>query len=167
MSQLPRDYRVEIEGSTLSVVLETREGVLTAAVADEAWHERPLRVLSSGPDPLVLVAGRVVALSLGSGDTASYRGLLLEARARPATHDSTEAPSSLASHGDVRAPMPGRVVAVHARLGDEVAAGAPLVVVEAMKMQNELLAPRAGTVLRIRVAAGDTVERGAILVELS
>ena len=63
--------------------------------------------------------------------------------------------------------MPGRVVAVHAGVGEEVAAGTPLVVVEAMKMQNELLAPRAGTVLRICVAAGDTVERGAILVELS
>jgi biotin carboxyl carrier protein len=167
MSQPPRPYRVEIDGNTLGVVVETREGVLTAAVADEAWHERPLRVLSSGSDPLVLVAGRVVALSFGSGDAASYRGVQLEARVRPATHDSTEPPSSLASHGDVRAPMPGRVVAVHAQIGDEVAAGAPLVVVEAMKMQNELLAPRAGTVLRVHVAAGDTVERGAILVELS
>jgi biotin carboxyl carrier protein len=167
MSQPPRPYRVEIDGTTLGVVVETREGVLTAAVADDAWHERPLRVLSSGSDPLVLVAGRVVALSFGSGDVASYRGLQLTARVRPATHDSAEAPSSLASDGNVRAPMPGRVVAVQTRLGEEVAAGAPLVVVEAMKMQNELLAPRAGTVLRIAVAAGDTVERGAILVELS
>ena len=167
MRKAPRPYRVEIDGSALGVVIETREGVLTAAVADDAWHERPLRVLSSGADPLVLVAGRVVALSFGSGDNASHCGRQLEARVRPATQDSTEAPSSLASAGDVRAPMPGRVVAVHAGIGDEVAAGAPLVVVEAMKMQNELLAPRAGTVLRISVAAGDTVERGAILVELS
>jgi biotin carboxyl carrier protein len=167
MSQPPRPYRVEIDGSTLGVVVETHEGVLTAAVADDALHERPLRVLSSGSDPLVLVAGRVVALSLGSGDTVSYRGRQAEARVRPATYGATEAPSALPGDGGVRAPMPGRVVAVHAGVGEEVAAGAPLVVVEAMKMQNELLAPRAGTVLRICVTAGDAVERGAILVELS
>ncbi len=66
----------------------------------------------------------------------------------------------------LRCPMPGRVVRVECAPGDAVAAGAGLVVVEAMKMENELRAPRAGTVTAVRVKPGDPVEAGAVLVEL-
>jgi 3-methylcrotonyl-CoA carboxylase alpha subunit len=62
--------------------------------------------------------------------------------------------------------MPGVVVAVAVRAGDVVAAGQPLVVLEAMKMQNPVRAPRGGRVARVLVAAGAQVEGGAALVEL-
>lgn len=67
---------------------------------------------------------------------------------------------------DVNSPMPGRVVKLLVREGDEVAAGQGLLVMEAMKMQNELRAPRAGRVQRIFAAEGDGVETGAPLVRL-
>ena len=72
------------------------------------------------------------------------------------------------SHGRavLSAPMPGKVVRVLAAPGDEVAEGQGIVVVEAMKMQNEMKAPRAGRVLSIAVAAGDTVNAGAPLAEI-
>jgi glutaconyl-CoA/methylmalonyl-CoA decarboxylase subunit gamma len=66
----------------------------------------------------------------------------------------------------VRSPMPGRVVRVLCAEGAEIAEGAPVIVVEAMKMENELAAPRAGRVQKIHVAAGATVESGAVLIEL-
>jgi biotin carboxyl carrier protein len=59
--------------------------------------------------------------------------------------------------------MPGRVVRVLVVPGDEVQAGQGLVVVEAMKMENELKAPRSGRVLELPVRDGDTVEAGALL----
>jgi biotin carboxyl carrier protein len=62
------------------------------------------------------------------------------------------------------APMPGRVVKILVKPGDEVAARQGLVVVEAMKMENELRAPRDGRVAEIRVAEGASVEANAILV---
>jgi glutaconyl-CoA/methylmalonyl-CoA decarboxylase subunit gamma len=68
--------------------------------------------------------------------------------------------------GYVTAPMPGRVVKILVKEGDEVDAGAPVIVVEAMKMENELLADKAGRVARILAAPGQTVEGGALLVEL-
>ncbi len=64
----------------------------------------------------------------------------------------------------VHAPMPGRVLRVLARPGDEVAARQPLVVVEAMKMENELSAPRAGRVKDVVVQEGVSVEAGRLLV---
>jgi biotin carboxyl carrier protein len=67
---------------------------------------------------------------------------------------------------EIRAIIPGRVVAVAVAPGDTVEAGQTLLAVEAMKMQNELRAPRAGTVTRVPAAAGATVEVGDVLVVL-
>jgi biotin carboxyl carrier protein len=66
--------------------------------------------------------------------------------------------------GDITAPMPGRVVKVLVARGDAVAARQPLVIVEAMKMENELRAPRAGTVADVRVSEGASVEAHAVLI---
>lgn len=63
----------------------------------------------------------------------------------------------------IMAPMPGKIVRVLAAPGDPVKAGQGLVVVEAMKMQNEMKAPKAGTVVEIRVEAGGTVAAGDVL----
>ena len=65
----------------------------------------------------------------------------------------------------LRAPMPGLVVRVLVEPGQEVAAGAGLVVLEAMKMENELKTPAAGTVRTVRAQAGQAVEKGQMLVE--
>jgi biotin carboxyl carrier protein len=65
---------------------------------------------------------------------------------------------------EVRAIIPGRVVAVSVSAGDDVEAGQQILVVEAMKMQNELRAPREGSVERVGVAVGDTIEVGDLLV---
>jgi 3-methylcrotonyl-CoA carboxylase alpha subunit len=70
-----------------------------------------------------------------------------------------------ASDGSSRAPMPGRVVALLAAPGAEVAKGAPLLVLEAMKMEHTLVAPAAGTLAAYRVAVGDQVVEGAELYE--
>jgi glutaconyl-CoA/methylmalonyl-CoA decarboxylase subunit gamma len=66
----------------------------------------------------------------------------------------------------VAAPMPGRIVRVLVSAGDRVEAGAPLIVIEAMKMENELRAIHAGTVAEIIVRPGDAVEGGAKLIRL-
>ena len=67
---------------------------------------------------------------------------------------------------EVRATLPGLVVAVAVAVGDEVAEGASLLTIEAMKMQNEVRAPRAGTVIEVAVAPGQAVATGASLLRL-
>ena len=67
----------------------------------------------------------------------------------------------------LKAPMPGLVIRVGVEDGQAVEAGAPVVIVEAMKMENELRAPAAAKVARVRVAAGDAVEKGQVLVEFA
>jgi biotin carboxyl carrier protein len=79
-----------------------------------------------------------------------------------------QAAAKPASSGEsvVKSPMPGRVVRVLVAEGDSVEAGAAVVVVEAMKMENELAVGRAGKVKRIATSVGATVEGGAVLLEL-
>jgi len=67
----------------------------------------------------------------------------------------------------VRAPMPGLVSRVQVDPGDAVQPGQGIVIIEAMKMENELKAEAAGVVSRILVAAGQVVEKGAVLVEFT
>ncbi len=67
----------------------------------------------------------------------------------------------------VKAPMPGSVIEVKVNVGDVVAEGDVLLVLEAMKMENELTASQAGTVAEILVKKGDTVNSGAPLIILS
>ncbi len=71
-----------------------------------------------------------------------------------------------AAHGnpETRAPMPGKVLQVSARPGDEVKPGDPLLILEAMKMENVLSAEIAGTIREVHVKPGDMVEPGKLLV---
>jgi pyruvate carboxylase subunit B len=74
---------------------------------------------------------------------------------------------SQAAGGTVKAPMPGLVVRVLVQPGQTVAVGTALVVLEAMKMENELKAPVAGVVARVSATPGQAVEKGEILVTLA
>jgi biotin carboxyl carrier protein len=75
--------------------------------------------------------------------------------------------SGVVAHADeaarIVAPMPGKVVRVLVNVGDQVEAGAGIVVVEAMKMQNEMKSPKAGTVAALHVEVGSTVNAGDVL----
>lgn len=67
----------------------------------------------------------------------------------------------------VRAPMPGMVVRVEVKAGDKVKAGQGVVIIEAMKMENELKAEAAGVVSKVAVEAGTAVEKGTVLIEFA
>ena len=89
-----------------------------------------------------------------------YRVTIRDPRARRRGSDAGTSAGPL----EITAPMPGRVVKVLVREGEEVAAGQGVLVIEAMKMQNELRAPRSGSVERIHAAEGEGVETGAPLL---
>ena len=84
----------------------------------------------------------------------------------------TAAPKPAASAGGqgavkVNAPMPGKILSVKASVGQTVKQGDVLLILEAMKMENEVVAPQDGTMASIDVAAGDSVEAGAVLATLN
>ena len=165
-------YLVTIGAQTIEVEVEGAR-VVVGAVAREAQ----LSPLPGTPLYHLLLAGDswTVAVQPGEGPGRWALGVVGE-RVEVAALDerSRQRQTDAASHAGppggwsrtVLAPMPGLVVRIEVAAGQPVEAGAGLVVVEAMKMENELRATAAGTVRSVEVSAGTAVEKGALLVAL-
>jgi len=137
-------WQVTLDGATIvATAALAADGALTAALGP---RRVAATVVASGDKRHVFVAGH--------GHVLSHVDLLGIAGAE---HDEEGA--------GLLAPMPGKVIALLAKPGTAVDKGAPLLVLEAMKMEHTISAPRAGTVKGFRYAAGDQVAEGAELVE--
>ena len=168
-------YHVRIGSQTIQVELEGGR----AQIDGEAL-EAHLVTVPGTPLYHLLLAGEswtIAAQPLdGPGEGGGPRWVLGAAGERievEAVDDRTRQIQSLTGRrgagalgGVFRAPMPGLVIRIEVAEGDRVGAGSGLVVVEAMKMENELRAGRPGVVAKIHVRAGQAVEKGAPLVTL-
>ena len=85
----------------------------------------------------------------------------------PAAPAPAASAAEIAAGERVNAPMPGNILKVEVNKGDKVKAGQILVILEAMKMENEIVAPKAGTVAQVVVKVGEKVDTGATLVVLA
>jgi biotin carboxyl carrier protein len=161
-------YVVLLDGQTIEVEVDGDR-----VTVDGRAHSATLGVISGTPLRQLLIDGRPLTLSveaIGRGRWAlTPRGERWEMEV---LDERTRHIRSLAGAGDQRraagvlkAPMPGLVVRVQVQPGEKVVAGDPLVVLEAMKMENELKAGAPGVVKSVRVAPGEAVEKGQVLVE--
>ncbi|MGH2428737.1 MAG: biotin/lipoyl-containing protein [Candidatus Limnocylindria bacterium] len=141
------------------------------AVPAEEWRLEP-----AGRDPRValLTDGREARLVAVEGEGSAWF-VTLRGRRIPVGVLSwrerviADAEKAARAHGgplEVKATLPGLIVAISVEEGDEVAEGDPLLTIEAMKMQNEVRAPRAGRVAQIGVSPGETVATGRQLLRL-
>ena len=90
-----------------------------------------------------------------------------KAPAAPAAAPKAAAPAGAAGAVSVKAPMPGNILDVKVAAGASVKAGDVLVILEAIKMENEIVAPQDGTVASVNVHKGDTVNSGDVLVSMN
>lgn len=163
-------FIVEVAGTRHEVDLT--EGVATL---DGVTSKAELREVVGSPVSVVAVDGvqhQLVARRGGPKgayvlwiDGWRFEVDALDERAR-AIRDLGAKVAGAAGPAPVVAPMPGMIVRVHVKVGDAVEAGQPVVVMEAMKMENELRAPAAGTVKAVIAEPGKAVEKGTVLVEL-
>ena len=163
-------YVVDVAGKTVEVEIDgdkvrvDGEDVV-ARIAD--LPGTPIVLLSVGESVYRVAASRgpsKVRYSLAA-DGRRYEVEALDERTR-AIRQLSAATAGPSGPAPLVAPMPGLIVRINVAQGDQVKAGQGLVVMEAMKMENELRAVAAGTVKAIRVSPGTAVERGATLVEL-
>ncbi|MDT0200426.1 biotin carboxylase N-terminal domain-containing protein [Nocardioides sp. AE5] len=129
--------------------------------------ERPVTVVTASPEEVVLdVAGVARRYRTRVQGSTGPDALLVDGPSGGATLRVVPRfvdPADQVAEGSLLAPMPGSVVVVHGAVGDEVAAGQPIVVMEAMKMQHTITAPYAGTLTDLPAQAGQQVEAGAVL----
>jgi 3-methylcrotonyl-CoA carboxylase alpha subunit len=139
----PQGLVLELPGGRVSVRGE-RAGS-DELVADVGGARIRASVVRSGDDRVVMIHGRGHKLTLHDPDAAAEREV---------------------GAGSLVAPMPGKVVAVMVEAGAEVKKGAPLLVLEAMKMEHTILSPRDGRIAMVHYEAGALVSEGAQLVAL-
>ncbi|KQC35178.1 biotin carboxylase N-terminal domain-containing protein [Frankia sp. ACN1ag] len=127
-----------------------------------AGADGPGSRLAAGGELVVTLAGRTRRWRAVADGATLWLGA--DGAAWPVSeHRRRSAAAAVEAGGEARSPMPGTVIAVHAAAGDEVAAGAPLVVVEAMKMEHTVGAPVAGRVKDVLVGIGEQVTLDAVL----
>ncbi len=148
----PRRYRVTVDG-VVSLVDAQRSGESGVSLLfPDQSHDGVSVQFAPGA-----AAGEMLAYLGG-------RNIVVTVNGRRTGRAAVE--SGAGAHGEqsVIAPMPGRVLRVLVAPGDDVQARQPVVVVEAMKMENELRSPKSGRVKEIAVTAGASVEAGRVLV---
>ena len=137
-----RTFNITVNGQTYVVDVEEVGGAVTAA---------PVR--ATAPVAAAPVAAPAAPVAAPAAPAAA-----------PA---APKAAPAVAGGEPVKSPMPGTILDVKVKAGDVVKAGQCVCVLEAMKMENEILAPKDGTVAGVAVTKGATVEAGAVLVTLA
>jgi biotin carboxyl carrier protein len=133
------------QASGLASVVETQAGVYSVLLGNRSFEVR----IANGREPAEVWAGQ-------------HRYLISQADAR----DSAGKRKGAAAVGpqEIRAQMPGKVIGILVAPGQHVEAGQGLIIVEAMKMQNEMRSPKDGVVSKIKAVAGATVAQGEVLM---
>ena len=159
----PRAVDVAPDGPNWRVVIDGRVWRASMVRAGDRWS-----LLVSDPDAGPLEASRSYDVmfepAAGGGWRVHVNGRMVQAGVRTSAQRLRGYGAVAGGDGRVVAPMPGRVVKVLVTPGAVVEAKQGVVVVEAMKMENELRAPRAGVVREVRVAEGASVEAQTVLV---
>ncbi|MBQ6833454.1 MAG: biotin/lipoyl-binding protein [Lachnospiraceae bacterium] len=122
----------------------------------------------------ITVNGNVYEVTVEEGFTGAASAPVAAPKAAPkaaapapAPAAAPAAPAGAAGSVTVAAPMPGKILGVKASAGQAVKKGQVLLILEAMKMENEIVAPQDGTVATINVSVGDSVEPGATLATMN
>src|SRR5215831_18436019 len=158
-------YEVEIEGHPVTAEIEKRGEEISANIDGRRYE---LKVVSPERGVYtVFDSDRVYEARVWSNDQNLLRvkiggdlfstTVIDRKHRRPATEHRTEGRQNLT------APMPGKVVRVLLSVGEDVVAGQGVLVVEAMKMQNEIKSPKSGRVIEMRVSEGDNVNADQVL----
>tara|TARA_B100000029_G_scaffold278882_1_gene273192 strand:- start:2307 stop:2711 length:405 start_codon:yes stop_codon:yes gene_type:complete len=122
----------------------------------------------------VIIDGEVFEVELEEGEgiwkvniDGSQFEVQIEQERGLATKREARSRSSSARSGTISSPIPGKVVSIHVSIGDRVEEGSVLMILEAMKMQNEVQAPISGTVEELNCVTGDSIEANSPLVVIT
>jgi acetyl/propionyl-CoA carboxylase alpha subunit len=155
---------LEIEGEKRQVELPAEIGGMVQCSVDGRPVVADVRVLQAGVMSLLIDGRQYRCVLDGDGVVIGGRRFGFEVTDPRSLQGRRGAGAGTDGPRPVKAPMPGRMVRVLVAVGDEVEEGQALLVIEAMKMQNELKSPKTGRVAKIAVAVGDAVGSGDVLV---
>lgn len=161
------NYEFLYNGKTYSVTVESFEGNFKVTLGDRAY-EVNASVMSRGVLSMIIDGRSVLAYTARSdgGRIICVGGISWLLGDAGAGQNATGTDATQTGDGVITTPMPGKIVEVHVKEGDVVEKEQPLLVLEAMKMQNDILSDVKGVVKEIHFRAGDQVRFGEPLIEI-
>jgi biotin carboxyl carrier protein len=165
-------YEIQVGGRTRHVVVTRAGDGFTVAVDGRTRSVNAARIDAHTLSLLIGSASHEVSIAPGTGSgqlTVRVGATPIAVGLNGRRRSTGKEDGGYASTGPQRvvAPMPGKIVRVLVKLGDSVRARQPLVVIEAMKMENELRASRDGTVAEVQAREAMSVDAGALLVVIA
>ncbi len=148
------DGRIVVDGEPLECEVHRMSQGQFLRIGKRTWSLRMLEPVDDSGLRRIAVNGKVIAVEVDDETSALLRSLQ--------TEKATKLHSAI-----LRSPMPGRITRILVAEGELIEAGQGVLILEAMKMENEIKAPSAGIVKAVRVQEGNAVEKNAILIEVS
>ncbi|MCA8911261.1 MAG: hypothetical protein KDB82_06130 [Planctomycetes bacterium] len=165
------EYQVEVDGETYNVRFFERDGQLHVAHAGGTYPVHVSTPLRSKVQ-LAQMNGKPQRFGYHRGKESTdivLDGIVYSAEVKETEHVRLAAVAKRKGGGgasDVKAPMPGMVIAINVKVGDEVKKNQSLLSLHAMKLENDIRAPREGVVKEIAVKPNDVLEKGALMIKL-
>jgi len=158
-----------LDGKTVEVQIEGKNGQFQVVVGDKKLPVEACRLSDSLLS--MSVAGELQRVFVAERNGKTYvnisgKNFTFDDAAVQAERQRTGGAGARLAPGAISSPMPGNVIKLMVKAGDAVKEGQPLVIVEAMKMENEIRSPSDGVVKKVNYAIGNLVEAGAPIVEL-
>lgn len=150
-----KEYNFKINGADYNVVIGSTEG----NIANVSVNGVSYQVEIGGAAPVMPAADAQTQTAQPQSAPASQPA--------PAVSQAAPAAKPSGEGKPVTSPLPGVIVEISVKEGDTISAGQKVAVLEAMKMENEILSENAGTVTMIHVAKGDSVLEGAVIVTVA
>ncbi len=156
-------YEARIDGHNARIAIEAgRLRYESDSVVDAAFE---MQAMNSGYYSILIEGRSYTAITIPGGGVAVNGRVYDHVEiVDPRAYRSRDTGGQVGGRQSIAALMPGRVIRVLVETGQQVESGQGLIVVEAMKMQNEVKAPASGKVIEVRFGAGDAVVAGQILV---
>ena len=151
--EIDSDREITVDGQLLSVDFQSvADQPIYSIILEGESHEASINLTDLGLQ--VLLRGQLFEVQV---EDERQRRLRQSSGGIPLHHGELQ----------IKAPMPGLVVAVPVEDGEEIGKGNNLIILESMKMQNEIKAPRDGTIQRVSVSPGDSVDQNQVLLTLA
>ena len=162
-----KTYKYKVQGVDYEVEIAEVEGKIAKVNVNGIPFEIEMqKPINAAKHPALAATKRTAPQAATPASAPAAPVAAAAAPAQPVATQSQPAQQAAANGAPLKAPLPGTITTINVKVGDQVAVGDVVIVLEAMKMQNNIEAEQAGTVTAINVNPGDSVMEGTVLLTI-
>jgi acetyl/propionyl-CoA carboxylase alpha subunit len=155
-----KKFAIRFTGKDCVIVNDKKYCVCLSKISDNSY------LFHLGNKVFEITSNRIDSNRFGLMIDGWYYDTIVRTKLQESVNELQQIKSKAKHHSDVKAPMPGLILKIKKNIGDDVIIGEPILLLEAMKMENELRSPSSGRVKEIFFKEGQSVENGSIILTI-